>query len=603
LSTSVLIHLFIPMIGTLAYAKFNTTFFFGPILSVLINVSQVILHTLCLFWLYIEEKLIIVKTLFLPLILTFENMVKESEKSQSQIDFMRQSNENMTLDIFNSFEYEGEIKLSNVQALDKALTKAMFFMCSKLQGDWKLSCYPMIKAACADASWQIGGVIGFFAPFLFCPSIATEMCKDTTDLSGDFNTVEEFCKESTASNESIFTFLFHKIGDYWEQIRREIVVDPNTISVNQQLMGELDGFNLFQANWTWYLRMILEFGFSSFVCALIITAVIQASFALTAYKSNDDFNNNYLSKDYIESRAQEGQPIRLTRKEKRKYVTNIKKSVDDYLRYMWYNKPRFYDIVKPLLLATFVYFFDIGCKLLHDKLQTIDFVVGEFGEARFIFNVEGTSVMANMMKTILGGFSFHSKYCTVTDSSICFSSFDTIPSIVWVEVFLLAGVYFLIGVFNTKSNYFLCVAFDFLMPERARARGDALFEKIVKAQKQHRKVRYLAAKERAENPGYVKNIDNEKVMAFFRSYRIWITYLPDLLINMLAFTQGAHPSVYCQFGCGQIVTNTFVCKQFLFCEDCAFHLIHCPCPLSICKRDKNNEPYDSGTNRPMMLDI
>lgn len=48
---------------------------------------------------------------------------------------------------------------------------------------------------------------------------------------------------------------------------------------------------------------------------------------------------------------------------------------------MWYNKPRFYDMMKPLILATFCYFFDIGCKLLHDKLQTIDFVVGEFGEA------------------------------------------------------------------------------------------------------------------------------------------------------------------------------------------------------------------------------
>ena len=86
----------------------------------------------------------------------------------------------MTLDIFNSFEYKGEVKLSNVQALNKTLTEAMFLMCTKLQGDWKLSCYPMIKGACANASWNIGGVIGFFAPCMFCPSIAAEICKDTT---------------------------------------------------------------------------------------------------------------------------------------------------------------------------------------------------------------------------------------------------------------------------------------------------------------------------------------------------------------------------------------------------------------------------------------
>jgi len=376
LGTSMLIHLLVPMAGTLAYAKFNTTLFFGPFLSIVINVSQVILHLLCLFWLFIDEKLIIVKTLFLPLIQTFQNLVKESEKSQIEIDFIRQGNENMTLDIFNSFEYEGEVKLSDTQALDKALTEAMIAMCTKLQGDWKASCYPMIKAACSDASWNIGGVIGFFAPWMFCPTIATEMCKEATDLASDFNTVEEFCAESTKSNESVFNFLFNKIGAYWEQIRREIIVDPETISVNQQLMGDLEGFNLFQAKWTWWLHVIIDFGLSTFVLALLGIALFQAISALTAYKSNDDFTNNYLSKDFIESRVQEGLAIRLTRKEKRKYVTNFKQSVDDYIRYMWYNKPRFYDMMKPLMQATFCYFFDIGCKLLHDKLQTIDFVVG-----------------------------------------------------------------------------------------------------------------------------------------------------------------------------------------------------------------------------------
>ena len=602
LGTSILIHLLIPIAGTLAYAKFNTTFFFGPVISIIINVSQIILHILCLFWLFIDEKLIIVKTLFLPLIQTFQNLVKESEKSQTEIDMMRQANENMTLDIFNSFEYEGDVQLSDVQALDKALTQAMTKMCEKLQGDWKVSCYPMVKAACADVSWNIGGVIGFFAPWMFCPSISTEVCKETTDLSGDFSTIEEFCKGSTASNESVFNFLFNKIGAYWEQIRREIIVDPETISVNQQLMGELEGFNLFQASWTWWLHVIIDIGFSIFVSSLLLIAIIEAVYALTAYKSNDDFTNNYLSKDFIESRANEGLPIRLTRKEKRKYLTNPKESTKDYIRYMWYNKPRFYDMMKPLILATFCYFFDIGCKLLHEKLQTIDFVVGEFGEARFIFNVEGTSVMANMMKTILGGFSFNSKYCTVADSSICFSSFDTIPSLMWLEVFGLAVLYFAIGVYNTKSNYLLCVAFDFLMPERARDRGNALLRQIVEAQDQHRQVRYLAAKERAENLGYVAKIENDKVIAFLRSYRFWVTYLPDLMVNMLAYSRGAW-SIYCQFGCGQIVTNTFICKKFLFCEECAFHLIHCPCSSSICKRDANNIPYDSDEKRPPMLDI
>ena len=255
--------------------------------------------------LLIDEKLIIVKTLFLPLIRTFQNLVKESEKSQTETDFMRQGNENMTLDIFNSFEYEGEVKLSDTQALDKALTEAMLAMCTKLQGDWKASCYPMIKAECSDASWNIGGVIGFFAPWMFCPTIATEMCKEATDLASVFNTVEEFCAESTSSNESVFNFLFNKIGAYWERIRREIIADPETISVNQQLMGDLEGFNLFQAKWTWWLHVIIDFGLSTFVLHLLGIALFQAISALTTYKSNDDFTNNYLSKDFIESRVQE----------------------------------------------------------------------------------------------------------------------------------------------------------------------------------------------------------------------------------------------------------------------------------------------------------
>jgi len=90
-----------------------------------------------------------------------------------------------------------------------------------------------------------------------------------------------------------------------------------------------------------------------------------------------------------------------------------------------------------------------------------------------------------------------------------------------------------------------------------------------------------------------------------RTYRIWVTYLPDLLINMLAYTQGAHPSVYCQFGCGQIVTNSFVCNKFL---SSTLRLplppdTLRPCSSSICKRYDNDTPNDGDKSRPLMLVI
>ena len=72
------------------------------------------------------------------------------------------------------------------------------------------------------------------------------LCKETTDSTSDCNTVQEFCTESTSSNESVFNFLFNKNGAFWEQIRREnlSIFEPKMISVNQQLMGDLEGFIL-----------------------------------------------------------------------------------------------------------------------------------------------------------------------------------------------------------------------------------------------------------------------------------------------------------------------------------------------------------------------
>ena len=581
-----IIWLIVPLVGVVAFYAFQTTLFFGPAITNFINLCSLSLHLLCFAWLYIDEKLVIVRTLFLPLIKSIEQLTKKSNESQQEIDLLQQKNENMTRDMFTSFQYTEPIKMNGWQKFDKIMTDTMRKFCDNATDKLKTNDFPEYKCGwyfypmCMSGTFQQGGGVAALGFFL-CPIVSTKACQFVGNKATDV------CNK--VQNGSMFTILFGEMAQTLEKIRSEIVVDPN-IAPKKAVIDDVSGFNLFQASWTWWLHIVLEFGALSFVYGLLIPSVLQALPFLTAYKSNDNFNNNYLSNEYIES---QGSDIKLSRKDRRRYVAHTRKALKDYIRYMWNNKPRFILLLLPLIMAIVAFAIDRSASYFHDMLMKVDFVVPVYGEVKFLFNVEGTSALASLIKSTLGAFSFKSTVCSVTDSKVCATGFKGVEWPVWVKLLVLYFFYFAVRIYQTKSNYIMCVVLDFLKPERARDRGNFLLRKIREAQFQEREVRVKAARRRGKEikPIYSHDVDNDKVAGFFLKHRWVVTYLPNILACFIAWIMGAS-FIYCQWCGNDLVTHTFPCRTFLICEDCAFYVRHCPCSKNICKRDLDDKPYD-----------
>jgi hypothetical protein len=104
--------------------------------------------------------------------------------------------------------------------------------------------------------------------------------------------------------------------------------------------------------------------------------------------------------------------------------------------------------------------------------------VPSYGSARFVFNVQGDGLFASLMRAVLGGFSLESKYCKIADSSACNTAFVPVDWRTWLMLFLLAIFYFVIGIYQSKSDFIMCRICDFLIPKRGEERAEMYKYKI-----------------------------------------------------------------------------------------------------------------------------
>ena len=234
------------------------------------------------------------------------------------------------------------------------------------------------------------------------------------------------------------------------------------------------GFDLFTKKWTWWLRIIISSGGAALALALLLTAMIWAVVFLVKYHRNPGFANNYLN-GYIVERW----PIQLSRREAHKYYANFTRCIFDYTTIFMKKPTRFATSMKLLMNVTVCFLVERAAQWIHDELAKIQFYAPNFGEAKFTFNVQGEGFFASVMRSVLGGFSLHSKVCQIADSSVCDSKFIPVDWRTWVMLFSLAIFYFAIGIYQTKSDYIMCRICDFLMREQEEKRTIYVLEEIL----------------------------------------------------------------------------------------------------------------------------
>ncbi|EFX79507.1 hypothetical protein DAPPUDRAFT_104169 [Daphnia pulex] len=289
------------------------------------------------------------------------------------------------------------------------------------------------------------------------------------------------------------------------------------------------------------------------------------------------FCNNYLSRAIMERWN-----VHLTQREKGRYYTSFTRVMFDYI-YIMYNYPsRFAESVRLIIKVMFCFWFEQSAKYLHHLLMNIQFVVPNYGSARFVFNVQGDGMFAVLMRAVLGGFSLESKYCKIADTSACNTAFIPVDWRTWVMLFLLAFFYFLIGLYQSKSDYIMCRICDFLIPKRGEERTEVTLEEINEERRKRSVVVEKLAEEEIKHPCFDRG-QNDAIISFYQPRRWYHRFMPTLILSLIAYWKLGVDSILCQI-CGQdIITGRFRCKTLLFCEECQCQLTCCPCGSDACQ--------------------
>lgn len=562
--------LIIPLFGFCVMHIFETQLFFGPILSLYINCGSIVIHIICLMGLYIDEKLILVKVFLLPFYRMFQKVFGLSDRNQNEINFMKASAQELNREIFGTFGELPPEPTSTLEQLDKAFTDLLQKACKIRQGEWRDQCNDFIHYTCLDQAYNLGSTAFFFeAVFSICWKTAYHSCRSLNSID-----LDQFCiaPESTAFGKA-----YAHYQEALETLAREIVIDPLSPKVNNDLLEMTASFDLFAAKWTWWLRHCISWGLAGLCISIVLLSLIYAIVFLVKYRRNLYFCNNYLSRAIMER-----WDIKLTRRERSRYYSTFTRVMSDYV-FVMYNYPsRFAESLRLIGKVMFCFWFEQSAKYLHHLLMNIQFVVPNYGSARFVFNVQGDGMFAFLMRAVLGGFSLESKYCKIADSSVCNTAFIPVEWRTWLQLFLLAFFYFMIGLYQSKSDYIMCRICDFLIPEQGEKRTEVTLEEIVEERRKRGVVVMALAEEEINHPCF-DHEQNESVIAFYQPRRWYHRFMPTLVLSTIAYWKFGVDSILCQI-CGQdIITSRYGCKTLLFCEECHCNLTHCPCGSEDCQ--------------------
>ena len=181
----------------------------------------------------------------------------------------------------------------------------------------------------------------------------------------------------------------------------------------------------------------------------------------------------------------------------------------------------------------FCFWFEQATKYLHHLLMNMEFVVPSYGSARFVFNVQGDGLFASLMRAVLGGFSLESHYCKIADSRACNTAFVPVDWRTWLMLFLLGIFYFMIGLFQSKSDLIMCRICDFLIPKRGEERAEFVIEEIESNRNRRSIVTMALAKEQVQNPCCNRD-QNDLIISFYKPRRWYHRFMPTLTLSLIA---------------------------------------------------------------------
>ena len=547
------IHLAIPLLGLILRLVIEVQLFFGPTLSLLINGFSILIHVICLIGLFIDEKLLIFKVLLLPLYQTFMSLFHHNDQHSELVDSIRRSVDDMTTGLLSSTDFKNK----SVQQLNEMLTGRMRQLCTNVTTSWYTSCPVLFARSCTAYINQTEltkvdkgfDAAGQWLTSLIMPSsvgtgsvqrtLSKQICQKISNSACRNIDIAAYCSpDGTLYGQAYHTFLTAV-----EKLKASVVVQP-WLQLNFTLFDSGPTLHIsFDTDWVMIGRCIASFFLVISALFLLFRAFIQSAIFVRRYRTDCQFCFGKVSGIHWAS------------------AFNIQ------------------------LLVKVLLFFLSECvvRWTHEELQKIQFTEPEQGYARLAFNVQGNGTIARIMRSMLGGFNLRSKYCTRADSSVCTTPFFPVGWSTWLSLFSLTALYFLTGLYQNKSNYFMCRLCDRFILRACRERKE-MRQKYSREECRRKRLVIQILTEEALSRSRLR--DNKLVLNFYRSPRRWYHHKlnPSIVQSMVAYYKFGVENIFCQICFHNVVASRFRCKTILFCHECNTYLKRCPCACDSCHK-------------------
>ena len=383
-----IVHLLLPIIGTILKTILAVQLVLGPVLGTVINCGSILIHIVCLMGLYVDEKLLLVKVFLLPVYQTFLGLFEHNDAHASLLDSIAQSVDALLSGIgAQDGHHPGQLD-SILRQLCENATTAWYTACPAL---FAQSCATLIDStdlAKADKGLEVAGkwlTDLLLAGRKMSPvqrTAAKQLCKQMADGACRAIDIAGYCTPDKTFYDAAYTSFTAAL----DKLKNSVMTSSSWIKM---IPVQLDGSqSVFQMGVEDLVRMAyhaFSLTLAVFALCLILRALILAVCFLRRYRRDPLF-------------AERSTP-----------------AADG----LW-------DRVKwgPLAKVSVLFFIERSVRWLHDTLQDVQFVVPEYGDARFAFNVQGNGTVGRLLSSVLsGGFNLQSKYCKVANSSVCSTFF------------------------------------------------------------------------------------------------------------------------------------------------------------------------------------
>ena len=529
-SVLTLAELTVPSILFILRLSFKINLFWGPITTVITNIYQLVLFVVCQLSLFLKEKLMYAKLLLVPLYAVFNTLDDVSADTQDAYFQLTKKNINVLSNIVQQLSTEKKLpdnwmnQTNFGSDITHIVKEFMTASCKDVIVTWRKLCGPRFKVGC----------IGYFEKTALCATsrildklvfsnsercepaenlcdlIKWKVCKTFTDLNG-------YCDFPTNMTECT--------GSYFEKIKFSLTTIKSAINFKEIMplfrIIMVSFVNLVSDLATDYIGTVKNiigicFAFQ-FMWYLVITLCKSIWFYIR-FRCDYKYANYTISESWANRNCRQLMPLRAQERRflKSSYLLNsIKhKAINDPVSLLSSFSLAFILMVS-ISLEEIVY------TSLQYSAEALDYRIPSYGVMSVAFDVQGTSTVARLARSVLTGLSFNAHTCSIVDSAECTPEIKSTMIYVLFQLSLTATMFFLISCLRDLSHILKSYVCSFFLKNQWHKRNFWLAKSILKVRKLKKKQKiimlHLTREEQANTTGIVATY-----MTFSSSTANWV---------------------------------------------------------------------------------